>query len=175
MTLICGYALLDLGLQAGVLRQQRRIAVGRTAGDDLEMTGVLQRCKRADNVAPAALLEICQSVAVPIVPPPGEIRHVKIAFVLEPVLVLLRGGNLAAQVAGQLILKTGIAQLLHEHGSQAERDLGRHALGDETAADIEQGQVRFGGGLGQPIRAVRGASVRQHVRNMRVQNERKCA
>ena len=166
---------LDLHLNAGVLGQQRRVAVGRAAGNDLDVPGVLQRFECAGNVPPVNLLKVRQSLAVPVFPVPGEIRQVVIALLPELCAVRRRRLDFAAQIPRKLVLKARVGKLLDQHGGQAEGNFGRDTFGNQLMTHGQQGQVGFSGGFRQPVGAVGRAPVGEDIGDVRVQHQRKRA
>jgi hypothetical protein len=60
---VVGAGNLDLGPLRRLVRHQRQIAVGRAAGDDLEIPRVLQLTEPADDVAPILPIEDVEAFA----------------------------------------------------------------------------------------------------------------
>src|SRR5882757_7315256 len=94
----------DLRTNALIGSEQRIIAVGRTAGDDLDQTKVVEVTEASDDVA-AQFVEIFERIGEETLPETGCGGVVLLACLKEECLVLACGDDLAFDIFGELSLE----------------------------------------------------------------------
>jgi hypothetical protein len=142
------------------------------AGDDFNMTFILQPFKGTDNIAVMPLDKLVKTFCVPIFPISGKVRHVVAVFGFELFLIGLCLKYPSFEILLKLCLEVGVAQLLYQNRCQPKGDLWRNTFVNQPTAGFKERQICFNGRFRQPVGPVRGNAMVKYVRNMRMQNER---
>ena len=150
-----------------VAREQGEIAVGGGAGDDLDVAAALQLGEGARDVAADAAVQLPHPLVV-LFPEVAECEVLRRAGVLELLAPLGARAPHVLVVERELFLELRRGQLLGEHGGEVQRPLRRDAVADESVGHLEQGEIALESGLGEPVAAVRPATVVDHHRKMSV-------
>ncbi len=153
----------NLCANALVGAQQRHVAVGGGAGDDLDQAGVVEVAKAFDDVA-AEGSEIVEGGGEEAAPEAGGLGEVEVAGLDEVGLVFPRGDDLASEIFGELGDEVGMAELLEQNRREVDDEVGGDSVSLEVGEDAEQRKVGLCGGLVQPLDAVRPRAVVDDVR-----------
>jgi hypothetical protein len=86
--------------------------------------------------------------------------------------VFAGGENLAIEVAGEVGLEDGVGELLEEDGGEIEAAVEGDAVALKIAEDAEERKVGFGGGLVEPLDAMRPGAVIDDPGKMGMKGER---
>ena len=113
----------DLGADAFVGAEQRHVAVGGAAGDDLDEAGVVEVAEAGDDVAVEGV-EVVERVGEEAVPEAGGLGVVGFAGLDEEGFVFAGGDDLAREVVGELGDEDGVGELLEEDGGEVEVAVG---------------------------------------------------
>jgi hypothetical protein len=160
-----------LPLDRGVGREQREVAVGRPAGEDLDRALLLEPAEAGHDVHALRPHEVLERVAVEALPALGECGEGGFAGAAEPRPVLGGGRDLLPEIVAELAMEIGMRQLLAQHRGEIDRDPERSA----TGALVEHAREREVGlrhRLVEPVHSMRPAAVMQHPRQMGVEHER---
>jgi hypothetical protein len=160
----------DLGADALVGAEQRHVAVGGAAGDDLDQADVVEVAEALDDVA-AEGVEVVERLGEEAVPEAGGLGEVGVAGLDEVGLVFAGGDDLAGEVVGELGDEDGVGELLEQDGREIEVAVEGDAVALEVAEDAQEREVGFGGGFVQPLHAVRPGAVVDDVGQVGVQRE----
>ena len=171
MAAVGGHPLLHLGLHRGVPAQQGQIAVGGGGGDDFEDPGVHQPPEGPDQILAKILAEGPLHFPVAGFPHLGHGGEMLISQLLEGGQVILGRLDLFVQVVLELLAKDVGGQHLRQNGGDSQGNPGFEAFGAQAVEGLEQGDVRFGRGLVEPIHAVGPAAVADDVREMGMEHK----
>ena len=163
-----------LALHRRVARQEREVAVGRAAGDDLDRAALLEPPEPRHQIGTERTHEVLERSAVEPLPALGERGEPRFAGAREPGAVLGRGGDLLLQVAHELAVEIGVRELLAQDRAQIEGDAERAAL-RALMQHAPQRQVRLGRRLVEPVDAVGPSTVVEHPGQVGVKDERQAA
>ncbi len=142
----------------------------RRRGQQLDQPRPRPLCVRAGNVTTHGL-KLLTELAVNLLPSLGEIGHVGLALPLEVRLIGAALVDAVLEVPLEARLKILMGKLLQQHGRQADRRVGHRTEIIAFVDHRQERQVGFGGGLVEPILAVRPNPVAQDVRQMTVQHQ----
>ncbi len=148
----------DLGANALVGAEERHVAVGGAAGDDLDQAGIVEVAKAFDDVAVEGL-EVGEGVGEIFLPEAGELGVVEFADGEEVGFIFAGGEDLALEIAGEVGLEDGVGKLLEEDGGEIEAAVEGDAVALKIAEDAEERKVGFGGGFVEPLNAMRPGAV----------------
>ena len=160
----------NLGADALVGAEQRQVAVGGGAGDDLDQSGVVEAAEAADDVAVEGV-EVIERGGEEAAPEAGSFGEVSVAGLDEEGLVLARGDDFAGKVFGEFGEEVGVGELFEQDGREVDVEVCGDAVALEVGEDAKQREVGLCGGFVQPLDAVRPGAVVDDVRQMRVQGE----
>ena len=160
----------DLRADALVGAEERHVAVGGCAGDDLYEALVVEVAEAFDDVAIEGL-EVREGLGEIGVPIAGELGVVGFAHGGEVGLVFAGGDDFSLDVFGELGFEDGVSELLEEDGGEVQVAAESDAVALEIAEDAEEREIGFGGGFMQPLDAMRPGSVVDDVGKMGVQGE----
>jgi len=164
----------DLGADAFVGAEQRHVAVGGSAGDDLEQAFVVEVAEAADDVA-REVVELIEGFAEEALPEAGGFGVLMFAHAVEVGFVFAGGGDFALDVARELGDEDGVGELLEQNGREIEIAVEGDAVTLKTAEDAQEREVGFGSGFKEPLHAVGPGAVIDDVGKVRVQREREKA
>ena len=170
MALVGGDGGADLGANALVGTEEWHVAVGSTACDDLDQTGIIEVAKALDDVAVEGL-EVGEGVAEVLLPEAGQLGVVKFAHGGKVGFVFAGRQNFAIEVAGEVGFKDGVGELLEEDRGEVEAAVEGNAISLEIAENAEQRKVGFGGGFVKPLDAVGPGAVVDDPGQMGVERE----
>src|SRR6201996_9454263 len=160
----------NLCAEAFVGAEQRHVAVGGGAGDDLEDATVSEGAEAGDNIAVEGF-ELLECVAEEALPEARGLGIGVLAHREEEGLVLAGGGDFALEVAGELGPEDRMRELLEEDGREGEVELECYVVALETIEGAQQREIGFGCGFEEPFDSVRPAAVVDDVGQMRVQGD----
>jgi hypothetical protein len=152
--------------------EEWQVAVRRTGGEDLDVTGARERGERTDEIVAEAS---GVGIAMPAVQRRVETREraaLAIAVGLEAADVRVGALDLVVAVLDESRVDVAVRKLLDERRRQSDRDLVGHRVVAQVVEEAEQRQVRPQDGLVHPLLAVRPSAGTARVRKMRVQDER---
>ncbi len=109
----------DLGADALVGAEQRHVAVGGAAGDDVDEAGVVEVAEGADDVA-VEVEEVFEGLGEEAVPEAGGLGEMGFAGLDEEGLVFTGGDNFAIEVVGEFGGEDGVSELLEQDGREIE-------------------------------------------------------
>ena len=162
----------QLGIEAFLVhREQRQIAVGGAAGEDVELARLQEPAERACHVEPVLLDEAPAQARVQVA---VELHH------RQKIRVVAGAGALARERLEPLVEVAHVAageQRIGHHRQQRRRERHRHAernaVARELLEDVEQRQIGFGERLEVPVLFEEAVVLRvAHERQVRVQDER---
>ena len=160
----------DLGADGFVGAEEGHVAVGGSAGDDVDEADLVEVAEAADDVAVEGV-EVVEGLGEEAVPEAGGLGEVMVAGLGEEGLVFAGGGDLAGEVAGELGDEDGVGELLEQDGGEIEVAVEADAVALEVGEHAEEREVGFGGGFVEPLDAVRPGAVVDDVGQVRVQSE----
>ena len=160
-----------LRIDGGIAPQQRQVAVGRRAGEDLDRALLLEPAKAGDQVRAVRPHEVFERRAVEGFPPLGEARHRRLGAALEPLAVFARRGDLRLEIADELAMEVGMSELLAQHRREPQRDAERSPGLRAVMEDLPQRQVGLRRGFVQPVHSMRPAAMVEHPWQVRVEDD----
>ena len=160
----------DLGADGLVGAEEGHVAVGGSAGDDLDEADVVEVAEAVDDVAVEGV-EVFEGLREEAVPEAGGLGEVGFAGLDEEGLVFARGDDLAREVVGELGDEDGVGELLEQDGGEIEVAVEADVVALEVFEHAEEREVGFGGGFVEPLHAVRPGAVIDDIGQMRVQGE----
>ena len=160
----------NLGADAFVSAEEGEIAVGGGAGDEADEADFVEVAETGDDAA-AEGVPVSEGFGEEAVPEAGDLGVVGFAGLDEEGLVFSGGGDLAVEVVGELGEEDGVGELLEEDGGEVEVAVEADAVALEIAEHAEEREVGFGGGLVEPLHAVRPGAVVDHVGEVGVEGE----
>ncbi len=150
--------------------QQRQVPVGRAAGDDLDQAGVVEVAEALNDVS-VQRVEVLQRGLKEAPPEARGLGQVVVAGLDEVGLVLARGDDLARDVLGKLGDEERMGELLQQDRREIEVEVGRDPIPFQIAQHPQQRQIGLGGGLVQPLHAMRPGAVVHHIGQMRMEGD----
>ncbi len=160
----------DLGADGFVGAEERHVAVGGSAGDDVDEADVVEVAEAGDDVV-VEVIEVFEGLREEAVPEAGGLGEVSFAGLDEEGLVFAGGDDLAVEVVGELGDEDGVGELLEKDGREIEVAVEADAVALEVFEDAEEREIGFGGGFVEPLHAVRPGAVIDDVGQVRVQGE----
>src|ERR1700737_857356 len=160
----------DLGADRLVGAEQGHVAVGRSAGNDVDKADVVEVAKGLDDVAVEALevVERCREEALPEASCLGEMS---VAGLEEVGLVFAGGHDLARDVFWKLGLEGGMGELFEENRREIQVAVEADVVPLEFGEHAQQRKIGLCRRFVQPFDSVRPGAVIDDVGQMRVKGK----
>jgi hypothetical protein len=164
----------DLGADALVGAEQRHVAVGGAAGEDLDHAGVVEVTEAADDVSTDGV-EVVERGGEEAAPHARGLGEVHVSGLDEVGFVLAGGDYFAREIAGKFGEEEWVGELLHQDGREIDIEVGGNAVALQAGEHAQQGEIGFGRDLVQPLNAMGPGAVVDDVGQVGVEGQRQVA
>ena len=162
----------NLCAEAFVGAEQRHVAVGGSAGDDVDEAGVVEVAEAADEIA-VVVIEVFEGLREEAMPEARSFGEMCLAGLDEEGFVFAGGDDFAIEVVREFGDEDGVSELLEQDGGEVEIAVETDVVALEIFEHAEQREIGFGGCFVEPLHTVGPSAVIDDVGQMRVQGEGK--
>ena len=160
----------DLGTDRFVGAEKRHVAVGGSAGDDVDEADVVEVAEGFDDVL-VEVIEVIEGLREEAVPEAGGLGEMGFAGLNEVSLVFAGGDDFPVEVVGKFGYEDGVRELLEENRREIEVAVEADAVALEILEHAEEREIGFCGGLVEPLHPVRPRAVIDDIGQMRMERE----